>query len=405
MEKDHFGLGREIAISKSGVRQVFTPHTPINSTDLFWGRETEVQNIIEQINTPGQHSLLYGERGVGKSSLANIAANLLLSKIISGKLYPVRCDSSSTFETILAAPLKDVGVDVTLAEMQRRHVEGGNANVGVPGFAGGAIESRRESQESYVSHQLSPSFVGEKLRAFPGLLVVDEADVIKIGDKKKIAELIKNLSDSSSPFKVLIVGVAKIGEELIGGHQSVGRCLKETPLPRMRDSELSKIVTEGATKLSLEFDAYAVDAIVKISAGYPHFTHLLALKCAEDAVVNGYTQIASEHLKTAMLEAAKDAEGSLKRTYEAHTRSYATDKYKVILNAAAVLPLEFKAEELRAKVESEIGKPFPQEALNNYLKRLITEHHDSILTRPTKGIYRFTDPRMASYIKIVNQLV
>jgi hypothetical protein len=65
--EDFFGLSRERKIIKSGVREVFTPHKPINKVEFFLGRKKEVQNIIEQINTPGQHSLLYGERGVGKA--------------------------------------------------------------------------------------------------------------------------------------------------------------------------------------------------------------------------------------------------------------------------------------------------------------------------------------------------
>jgi putative ribosome biogenesis GTPase RsgA len=48
---------------------VFTPHTPVNLVELFLGRTEEVQSIVAQINTPGQHSLLFGDRGVGKSSL------------------------------------------------------------------------------------------------------------------------------------------------------------------------------------------------------------------------------------------------------------------------------------------------------------------------------------------------
>ena len=63
-----FGLIREEKIKRSGVREVFTPHRPINKIDFFFGRQREVKTLIEQLNTPGQHSLLYGERRVGKSS-------------------------------------------------------------------------------------------------------------------------------------------------------------------------------------------------------------------------------------------------------------------------------------------------------------------------------------------------
>lgn len=102
---DIFGLDRERKIELSGARKVFTPHQPIRSGTLFWGRQKEVQKIIEHLNTPGQHAVLYGDRGVGKSSLANIATEVLLSKIIEGKVYPKRCDSQDTFGSIVAGPL------------------------------------------------------------------------------------------------------------------------------------------------------------------------------------------------------------------------------------------------------------------------------------------------------------
>ena len=63
-----FGLRRESLIAKSKVRSIFTPHQPIVSQDLFFGRSKSVSKLIENINTPGQHAILYGDRGVGKSS-------------------------------------------------------------------------------------------------------------------------------------------------------------------------------------------------------------------------------------------------------------------------------------------------------------------------------------------------
>ena len=45
----------ERRLKESGVRNVFTPHTPINQENLFRGRITEVQQILSTLNTPGQH--------------------------------------------------------------------------------------------------------------------------------------------------------------------------------------------------------------------------------------------------------------------------------------------------------------------------------------------------------------
>lgn len=51
---------------------VFSPAAPIISRDLFYGRMKQLTSISDMVNERGQHAILYGERGVGKTSLANI---------------------------------------------------------------------------------------------------------------------------------------------------------------------------------------------------------------------------------------------------------------------------------------------------------------------------------------------
>ena len=402
---DPFGLQREGRIKSSKVREVFTPHLPINSQNLFWGRQHEVQKLIEHINTPGQHALLYGDRGVGKSSLANIAAKLLISRLIKGKFYEKRCDSNDTFETILQKPLKEVGLDIYATTRLASHEQSGQAGLKLP-VAEAGISSKRIQTDHTKAPILSPSFVAEQLLKAEGLLLIDEADALKNpDDKKRLAELIKLLSDNGSGFKLLIVGIAETAEQLTGGHASVQRCLKETKLGRMRGDELSLIITEGGKRLGLEFETQVVQKIVRLSAGYPHFTQLLALKCAEEAVANGKKRITSDDLQSALSAAVEDAEGTLRRVYDTAARSYNTDMYRVILQAAAHLGRdEFSAGQLRSAIEKITSEAIAQQGLNNYLNRLISDDGSTILVRKSKGIYKFSDPRMPSFIKIANDL-
>jgi replication-associated recombination protein RarA len=50
----------------------FTPNVPVSENDLFAARIEEVRRVCDAINQRGQHAVVYGERGVGKTSLANI---------------------------------------------------------------------------------------------------------------------------------------------------------------------------------------------------------------------------------------------------------------------------------------------------------------------------------------------
>ena len=192
---DFFGLQRESKIKSSGIRQIFTPHLPIQSIGLFFGRQKEIQKIIEQINTPGQHSLLYGDRGVGKSSLANIATELLISRLIKGQLFQKRCDSKDTFLSILEEPLAKCGIELTLETTTNSHKQGGRAGLKVP-IAEAGINSERKTTQTFVPKEITPSTAAKLLADLEGLLYIDEADRIKNSeDKILIAELIKLLSD------------------------------------------------------------------------------------------------------------------------------------------------------------------------------------------------------------------
>lgn len=72
--------------------------------------------------------------------------------------------------------------------------------------------------------------------------------------------------------------VGQSAADLTDAHPSVQRCLKETKLDGMSDGELRLIIEGRATKLKLTFTLDVVREIIKMSSGYPHFTHLLALK-------------------------------------------------------------------------------------------------------------------------------
>lgn len=403
---DLFGLKREAKIKESGVRNIFTPHQPIQSVDLFWGRQKQVQQLIEHISTPGQHALLYGDRGVGKSSLANIAADLLISTLIDGDLYKKRCDSRDTFASILANPLRAFGIDQRVSESSSSVRQGGEAGLRIP-IAKAGIHTERETKTTYRGIDLSPSVVAEQLQDRKGLLLIDETDAVANSDeKRKVAELIKLLSDNGSKFKLLVVGIGDTAEELTGAHPSIQRCLRETKLDRMTPAELTLIITQGATKLEIGFSPDVTNAIVRLSSGYAHFTHLLALKCAEDAIADDRTLVDMAQLERSLNRAVEEAEGSLRRSYENAVRSYNTDMYVTILRAAASLDrVEFSAGQLRTAISTLSGSYVTQASLNNFLTRLISSGSATVLVRKAKGIYKFTDPRMPSFIRIVNKQI
>ena len=412
--KDLRLLEREI--DQLGVRKIFSPHTPIEDDEQFRGRRKEKQQIFKNIHTPGLHSLLYGERGIGKTSLANIAAEEAYPSARYGDIYSITCNSATSFNSILYDLLKQIDFDISLTEIETKKAIDGTTKLKTPFFEGG-IGGNTETVEKRhgPAKSINQLFVVEQLIDVKGLVIIDEVDRLEnADDKKSLAEFIKLLSDKNAEFKILLVGIAETGEELSGGHPSISRCLNEIKLDRMSNSEIAEIIIGAEKHLPIKFEEVVINDIVNLSAGYPYFAHLLALNCVEIVIeekfldseqITDHTAINSDHLRIARKKAADSAEASLKRIYRDAIRSASTERYKHILCAAASIDqIEITAREVRHKLLEQTGEEISPQSLNNHFKRFVSEGTDSVLRRISKGVYKFNDPRMPSYIKIANEM-
>jgi hypothetical protein len=79
---------------------VFTPGSPISEPTLFSGRLDQISKIIDTISQRGYHAALYGERGVGKTSLSNVLLSYLQGPSRKFVLPRVNCDASDTFTSL-----------------------------------------------------------------------------------------------------------------------------------------------------------------------------------------------------------------------------------------------------------------------------------------------------------------
>lgn len=85
------------------INKVFTPQSPIEDIDIFAGRSEQINLIIDSINRKGCHVILYGERGVGKTSLSNIIPSILKRKAgnnYKANILRITCNRSDDFEKI-----------------------------------------------------------------------------------------------------------------------------------------------------------------------------------------------------------------------------------------------------------------------------------------------------------------
>src|SRR5271155_6097056 len=72
---------------------------PIDEEDLFAGRLAEVNKILETVLSRSKHVVLFGERGVGKTSLSNIFWKRYNQKLRSFVVARIQAGPHDTFSS------------------------------------------------------------------------------------------------------------------------------------------------------------------------------------------------------------------------------------------------------------------------------------------------------------------
>src|SRR5690349_7834560 len=93
--------------------QLFTPSTPIDENDLFAGRGAQIHKMLQASMEKGKHIILFGERGVGKTSLARIFHGLFPSTLRHIFAIREQADPSDDFVSIWRKIFKDIHIRAT----------------------------------------------------------------------------------------------------------------------------------------------------------------------------------------------------------------------------------------------------------------------------------------------------
>ena len=99
------GTDRFAAV-RAKLRHAFTPSQPVADRRLFAGRDDVLKTIIRSIEDQRLHVVLYGERGIGKTSLLHI-----LTQAAGEARYIVvytSCGANSNFDETFRAAAAEI---------------------------------------------------------------------------------------------------------------------------------------------------------------------------------------------------------------------------------------------------------------------------------------------------------
>lgn len=378
--------------------RIFTPTSPIEEKSLFAGRRPQIERVIDAVNQKGQHAIIFGERGVGKTSLAKVLSSFLAGvpniNILAAR---INCDTADNFDSVWRK---------VFAELQLQSV------AQVSGFTSensGDVKRKLELIE-VLDDTLSPDTIRRQLRilsqnALP-ILIIDEFDRLDDQAKAPFADTIKSLSDDAVNATVVLVGVADTIDQLISQHQSVGRALVQIKMPRMSAEEVNEIINTGLARLTMSIEDAALTRIALLSQGLPHYAHLLGLNASRVALQQRTLNINTDLIFAAIQKALDGAHHSIQNAWHNAILSARKDNlFSDVLLACALAKTNeqgtFAAQDVRGPLCEITGKHYDIPNFAQHLSEFSDAKRGPVLQRlgvPRRFRFRFTDPLMQPYV-------
>jgi hypothetical protein len=370
---------------RTRAEDVFTPASPVTRRDLFAGRTQALQQLLDLIEQPGRHAVVFGERGIGKTSLATI-----VPEMFSGSLGVVRVEvaEGDTFASIWRR-VSDT-VRATLLRAER-----GLATSPFTNDATAALPREGDVTESAVLALLS-----RLSAAAPAWVVIDDLDRLTDADARARMRAVAEASGAPAPGVTLVfAGTAVAGGALL----DPSTALVPVHAGRMGADETMECVLRALRVAGLTAEDGVIERIALLANGLPHVPHALALAAARRAGEERVAHLTDAHLDAAVTKVIAGAEEEVETAYEQSIVRARRGIYPEILLACAAAPRDAFGRFDIAGVCEAVTRIVRREVrgLTNQVNALTEEGRGAVLIKTgaaRTARYRFSDPRLEPYI-------
>lgn len=396
---------------------VFTPRQPPsremftkrNEADLY-GNPGLQDRARDALRERGGQLIMFGDAGVGKSTLLKYAAEDEGMKMISIKAR------SKSFDELIDMAIREVTAEREV-EIVRTSGSGGGGEVGLSSHVTikGHLKNEKGQQVRVELIEQEPLLALADTLATEGyrILAFDNFHNVKAEDRAMFAqalEVFSDIADETGDVKMVLLGIADDADSLVGsgsGSGSVRRRMIEIGVPRMPDDEISSILASGFRLLGLECEENALRDLIFYCDGFPYFAHLLGLSVARDARRRGERVIAVPALDAALANVSKQVEGTFPtRIAQAFERGGKVQPRKRILHTmCASNRREWRSGDVVEEYAKLYDLPKDKDPgfLHAALGALVLPKRGAVLTRRgPRGqyVFRFGDPYMRPYLRM-----
>lgn len=383
------------------LRRTLSPSSPIRTPEFLHGRERNLEQIRRAFVQSGRQVFVYGDRGVGKTSLALTAAHE--HQPVSHEPLLLTCRAG--FYEIMRDLLNRMAERSVLMTKETHSREFSFSQI-FGAKDGRTVEGARVGEMRSVNEVIAAlrelCDAGQAGR----VCVFDEFELVTAPeDRQLFGDFIKQLGDQEVPIHAIFCGIGDSVAALLNDHPSAPRYLAAVELPRLGYDAGFEIIRGAQAALGVEIEYNTQIRIATISDGFPHYIHLICEKLFWEMFSDHQSVAIStiSHYRYAVKAAVEDAQPYLRALYDKAVRKYQRD-YEHVLWAAADHPnLERRSIEIfetYCTLFRDEQTRLPRDRFNQRLNALKTPSHSSVLIGTRQGWYRFRESMLRGYARL-----
>ncbi len=387
------------------VNRVLKPSQPIDSIEHLWGRKKQIQELEMALHANGRHGFIFGDRGVGKSSLAHTAANAIQSS--DNKPIIVSCDTTSTLTSIVNTILSYALSSIDIRE--RAH----KITFRPPFFTYEYSEQLASKPElPPVIDTLTATMVLDSLPNWHSdkpVIVIDEFDQVPDEQRQSFGVLLKQLGDRGSKVKLIFTGIGQSLDSLMDGHLSSFRQLHQVKLDVLPWDGRFKIIETAFDEFGLVVPEDIRYKIAGLSDGFPSYIHLICEKLLFEVYYSDdqVDEISFPLFLKALDEAITSVSETLRKSYDEATDGKAEHIHHILWSMADSADLIRSYEHILCSYR-EIAKqlqvePLSEDKFKKEFSKLRNKAHGNILKRAFEkrtGWFAFSENVIRGFIRM-----
>jgi uncharacterized protein len=401
------------------LNEELSASSPVTSPEHLFGREVALERVRTSLAMRGRQIFIHGDRGVGKTSLAQTAA----FRFQSSDAQPVitSCHKASTFESVMQDVIVKLrGGNPYEAKRTTSFKTGRSLAAALPikSFSlTASAASEKTSQTEEVSAPRIPDanaavalllHEGDQDSKKQPLVVVDEFDLMRTTERAHFADFLKQLGDQRVPVKFIFCGIGDTVDDLLEAHGSANRYFDGVKIERLNVSSRWDIIDKSAGALGLSVDDEVRHRIAAISDGFPVYIHRICEKLYQavfndDEVVD---VVSPSHLEFAIVETIIAIEHFIRKPYDATLLRADGDALELVLWALAdhsdLTRTQRNIFESYGKILDLLGMPAVQEKeFTPLLAKLRTGNEPIVrLYKGRRGVNEFCENVFRGYVRL-----